>query len=183
MSPAETVRLKGVDAAPVRIAPVRTREDLAAAAALFRAYAVSLPIDLAFQSFEAELAAMPGAYAPPAGELLLARSLGAAPVGCVALRPIGLDGWSEMKRLYVMPSARGSGLGGRLVDAIIEEAVRIGYREIRLDTLPTMAGALALYGTRGFERTGAYYDTPVVDTVFMRRTLRPLPACGESGVG
>jgi ribosomal protein S18 acetylase RimI-like enzyme len=76
-----------------------------------------------------------------------------------------------MKRLYVVPAARGRGLGEALVAAIVREAGRIGYREMKLDTLASMAGALALYGKFGFSRIAAYYDTPVPDTVFMSRTL------------
>jgi N-acetylglutamate synthase-like GNAT family acetyltransferase len=82
--------------------------------------------------------AMLGKYAPPAGELLLARFANGTPVGCVGLRPIEEDGCCEMKRLYVAPEARGSGLGERLVAAVMREAERIGYREVRLDTLPFM---------------------------------------------
>lgn len=127
-----------------RIQPVTSKADLDATATLFRAYAFSLGIDLAFQGFEAEVAALRGGYAPPWGCLFLARdSLGRA-VGCVGVRPIMPDGCCEMKRLYVAPDGRGFGLGRRLVEAVIAEAVRIGYREMRLDTLPTMSGAIAL---------------------------------------
>jgi GNAT superfamily N-acetyltransferase len=123
-----------------RIAPVRTATNLASTVRLFRAYASSLDIDLSYQDFEAEMEAMPGKYAP-AGELLLARDSNGTPVGCVGLRPIEPDGCCEMKRLYVSPEVRGLGLGERLVDAVVKEAERIGYREMRLDTLPSMAGA------------------------------------------
>ena len=77
-----------------------------------------------------------------------------------------------MKRLYVAPDGRGSGLGKALVDALVEVAERIGYREMRLDTLPSMTGAQALYRKLGFEVIAPYYDTPVAGTLFMRRTLR-----------
>jgi ribosomal protein S18 acetylase RimI-like enzyme len=87
---------------------------------------------------------MPGKYAPPAGELLLARYSNGPPVGCVGLRPIEPQGCCEMKRLYVSPETRGFGLGERLVDAVVKEAARIGYREMRLDTLPSRTGAIAL---------------------------------------
>src|SRR6202035_4575987 len=101
------------------------------------------------QDFEAEMAAMPGKYAPPAGELLLARDGAGKPVGCVGLRPIEPAGCCEMKRLYVAPEGRGIGLGKALVDALVEVAERIGYREIKLDTLPSMAGAQSLYRKLG----------------------------------
>lgn len=155
------------------IAPVRRSEDLAAAATLFRAYASSLDIDLAYQDFEAEVAAMPGRYAHPDGELLLARGPDGTPAGCVGLRPIEPHGRCEMKRLYVAPVARGCGLGARLVAAVLREAERIGYREMVLDTLPSMAGAIALYRRSGFEPVAPYYDTPIAGTVFMRRRWRP----------
>jgi ribosomal protein S18 acetylase RimI-like enzyme len=154
------------------VAPVRNPVDLAAVVALFRVYAASLGVDLSYQNFEAEMAAMPGKYAPPAGELLLARDPGGMPIGCVGLRPIEPDGCCEMKRLYVAPEGRGLGLGERLVNAVVEEAERIGYREMRLDTLPSMAGAQALYRKLGFEVIQPYYDTPVVGTLFMRRVLK-----------
>ena len=154
-----------------RIALVRTANDLASTVRLFRAYASSLDIDLSYQDFEAEMETMPGRYAPPAGELLLARHSSGTPVGCVGLRPIQPHGCCEMERLYVSAEGRGFGLGERLVDAVVKEAERIGYREMRLDTLPSMAGAIALYRKLGFEPMEPYYDTPVIGTIFMRRSL------------
>jgi ribosomal protein S18 acetylase RimI-like enzyme len=154
-----------------RIAPVRTDEDLAATIRLFRSYAASLDVDLSYQNFEAEIAALPGDYAAPAGALLLARDHTNTPLGCVGLRPIQPVGCCEMKRLYVAPEARGMGLGRNLVDAAIAVAERIGYREMRLDTLPSMAGAQALYRDLAFEAMPPYYDTPISGTLFMRRIL------------
>ena len=156
---------------PFVISPVRAAEDLAATITLFRAYAASLDVDLAYQDFEGEMAAMPGKYAPPAGELLLARNPDGAPIGAVGLRPIDPSGCCEMKRLYVAPEGRGSGVGRALVDVLVEVARRGGYRELRLDTLPSMAGAQALYRKLGFEVIAPYYDTPIDGTVFMRRQL------------
>jgi ribosomal protein S18 acetylase RimI-like enzyme len=155
-----------------RIAPVRSAEDLAATVGLFRAYAASLDVDLSYQDFEAEMAAMPGKYAPPAGELLLARAGEGRPVGCGGLRPIEPPGCCEMKRLYVSPEGRGIGLGKGLVEALVEVAKRIGYREMKLDTLPSMVEAQSLYRKLGFEVSQPYYDTPVAGTLFMRRTLQ-----------
>lgn len=157
--------------APAAIAPVRSPAEIAATVALFRAYAASLAVDLSYQNFEAELAAMPGAYAPPAGELILARSPDGTDLGCVAVRPLRPDGCCEMKRLYVTPEGRGQGLGRRLVEAAILRAGQIGYREMRLDTLPSMTEAIALYRRCGFEVGEPYYDTPVAGTLFMRRVL------------
>lgn len=154
-----------------RIAPVRTPEDMAATIALFRAYAASLDIDLCFQGFEEELAAMPGKYAPPAGELLLARNAAGEPAGCIALRPLAEPGLCEMKRLYVATAGRGLGLGRRLAEAIVGEARRIGYRQIVLDTLPSMVEARALYASLGFEETTPYYATPLKGTLFLALEL------------
>jgi ribosomal protein S18 acetylase RimI-like enzyme len=157
------------------VSSARSPADIADATVLFRAYAASLDVDLAYQGFEAEMAAMPGRYAPPAGELLLARGIGGEPLGAVGLRAIQPAGCCEMKRLYVAPAARGLGVGAALVDAIAKAAARIGYDELRLDTLPTMTGAIALYLRLGFEEIAPYYDTPVAGTVFLRRRLRPKP--------
>jgi ribosomal protein S18 acetylase RimI-like enzyme len=153
------------------IIPVRSAIDLDATVRLFDAYASSLGIDLAFQGFASELEGMPGKYAPPRGELLLARGADGEPLGCVGLRPLGDEGCCEMKRLYVRPQARGLGLGAALVHAIIATAERIGYTEMRLDTLASMTPAIALYRKAGFEPIEKYYDTPLADTVFFGRVL------------
>jgi ribosomal protein S18 acetylase RimI-like enzyme len=153
------------------IAPARTDDEVAAVADLFRAYAASLDVSPCFQGFETELATMPGKYAPPTGELLLARDAEGRPIGCIALRSLDPEGACEMKRLYVMPEGRGLGIGERLVSMIVDEAKRIGYREMRLDTLPSMTNAIALYRKFGFEPMDAYYETPLGDTVFLRRNL------------
>jgi GNAT superfamily N-acetyltransferase len=145
------------------IRPVRSPDDLAATKALFDAYAAFLGIDLSYQNFVEEMAAMPGKYAPPEGELLLARDLSGAALGCVGLRPLK-DGACEMKRLYVTPEGRGLGLGRALAEAVIGRARDIGYGEMRLDTLPRLAAAIALYEDMGFARIPAYYDTPIAGT-------------------
>lgn len=164
-----------------RIEPARSAADLEAAARLFDAYAAALGIDLAFQDFAAELAGLPGKYAPPAGELLLARGRRDEPLGCVGLRPWGSDGACEMKRLYVAPPARGLGLGKALVDAVIHEARRIGYHEMRLDTLPDMAEAVGLYRRAGFGPIDPYYHNPIAGTVYLGRSLEPLSEPTERG--
>lgn len=157
--------------AAFHISTAGTTDDIAAIAGLFRDYAASLPVDLAYQDFAAELAGLPGKYAPPAGALLIARNAAGTPLGCVALRPMPPEGCCEMKRLYVAPAGRGVGLGRALVEAICAEAKRVGYREIRLDTLPTMTEAIALYARLGFIPTAPYYDTPVTGTHFLARAL------------
>lgn len=162
-----------MSASPFQIAPAAAA-DLPEVAGLFRAYAASLPIDLGYQDFEAELAGLPGKYAPPKGALLIARAPDGASLGCVALRSLPEAGVCEMKRLYVAPAARGAGLGRALAEAITAEAARLAYAEIRLDTLPTMASAIGLYEALGFRPIGAYYDTPIPETVFFSRRLAPI---------
>ena len=155
---------------PFLVAPVRTPADLDAVGELFDAYAASLDVDLAYQNYGAERAGLPGKYAPPEGELLLARSRDGAAIGCVALRAVG-DGACEMKRLYVAPGARGLGLGRRLAEAVVQAAGARGYREIRLDTLPSMASAIGLYEAMGFTRVAPYYAGAVDGTIFLARPL------------
>ena len=153
------------------ISPARTESDIAAVRALFKSYGQWLGMDLMYQGFEGELASLPGKYAPPRGELLVARDGGGTPVGCVGLRPLDAEGCCEMKRLYVAPAARGQGLGRALVTAILAEAPRIGYREIMLDSLPVLKEATALYERMGFRPVPPYYDTPVIATLFFSRPL------------
>jgi ribosomal protein S18 acetylase RimI-like enzyme len=162
-----------MDAAPFLIRPARTQPDIDAVAQLFHAYAGSIGIDLGYQDFPAEVAELPGKYAPPRGELLIAPNAGGEAVGCVAMRPIAPDGCCEMKRLYVAPAGRGAGLGMALAAAIVGAAERLGYREMRLDTLPTMTGAISLYRKLGFTPIAPYYDTPVAGTIFLARRLGP----------
>ena len=156
--------------ADVVITRAESEADVAVVASLFRAYAASLDVDLAYQDFEAELAGLPGHYAAPRGLLLLARDFDGTPLGCVACRPLG-EGICEMKRLFVAPAGRGRGLGRLLVRRLFAEAQALGYFEMRLDTLASMRAAQALYRAEGFEPTTPYYDTPVAGTVFMRRPL------------
>lgn len=155
-----------------QIAPAATPEDLQAVSALFEAYAASLPVELDYQDFGAELAGLPGKYAAPGGALLLARDGGGAVLGCVGVRPLGRDGVCEMKRLYLLPAARGLGLGRALAEAAIEQARRLGYRELRLDTLPSMTRAIAMYTQMGFARIDPYYGPTPPGTVFMALDLR-----------
>jgi len=156
---------------PLRIRPARSAEDLRAVRRLFGDYAASLRVDLGYQDFAAELAGLPGKYGPPRGELLIGLRPTGEALGCVALRPLA-DGEAEMKRLYVAPSARGAGLGRALVEAIIARAIELGYRRIKLDTLPQMTAALALYQAAGFAPVARFYDTPVEGTVFLALTLQ-----------
>jgi ribosomal protein S18 acetylase RimI-like enzyme len=154
-----------------RLVKVRHAAEIAAAAVLFREYADWLDLDLGFQGFEAELAGLPGKYAPPTGELMLAYSAAGEPLGCVAVRPLAGNAVCEMKRLYVRPAARGLGIGGALVAAIIASAEELGYAEMKLDTLASMPEAFALYKRCGFLEIPAYYHNPVPGTVYLGKPL------------
>jgi ribosomal protein S18 acetylase RimI-like enzyme len=136
---------------------------------LFEEYAASLGIPLNFQGFEGEVADLPGRYAAPSGALLLAIADGRA-VGCVGLRPLGPE-LCEIKRLYVQPAFRGTGLGRRLAETVLAEAGRIGYRRVCLDTLPSMGGAIALYRALGFTEIAPYCDNTVPGALFLGRRL------------
>lgn len=152
------------------IVEVDNKHDLSDTATLFEAYARSLGIDLGFQGFAAEMADMPGKYAKPRGALLLARTLDGAAIGCVGLRPLNED-ICEMKRLYVAPGGRGTGLGRALAEAVISAARQAGYQKMRLDTLSSMTSALSLYKSLGFYEIIAYYVTPLAETVFLELKL------------
>jgi ribosomal protein S18 acetylase RimI-like enzyme len=154
----------------VTIVPASSSADVDRVRALFREYEQSLGISLCFQGFDEELASLPGAYAPPRGRLLLALDASGEAAGCVALRPVGED-VCEMKRLYLRPSLRGQGAGRALATRIIDEARVAGYRAMRLDTLPTMTEAAAMYVTLGFRKIAPYYPSPVEGTLYLELEL------------
>jgi ribosomal protein S18 acetylase RimI-like enzyme len=160
---------------PFRLVKARHPQEIGAAAILFREYANWLGIDLSFQDFENELRALPGKYAPPTGELILACSQAGDALGCIGVRPLDGAAVCEMKRLYVLPSARGLGVGRALIGAIITAAEELGYPEMKLDTLPWMHSAIAMYRQFGFEEIAPYYDNPVPGTRYLGKRLSPKP--------
>jgi len=156
--------------ATASIALAEEQRDIEAVRELFREYAAALGVDLCFQGFDRELVGLPGAYGPPDGRLLLARDNAGAAVACVALRKLA-DGICEMKRLYVRPSNRGLGLGRTLARAAIAGAREIGYRTMRLDTLPSMTEAAPLYESLGFHEAEPYYENPVPGARYLELEL------------
>lgn len=137
---------------------------------LIQEYASSLSFDLGFQNLDDEIATLPGAYAPPRGCLLVARSEDRS-VGCVAVRPLETD-TAELKRLWVRPEARGTGAGRRLVTRAVGDARAMGYARIRLDTTPEMGAAQALYRSLGFVEIEPYRPNPVPGTTYLELGLR-----------
>jgi ribosomal protein S18 acetylase RimI-like enzyme len=153
----------------VRLIQAHTAEHVGQVRELFEEYAASLGVDLCFQNFEFELAGLPGHYVPPEGRLLMAMdSTNAA--GCVALRKIDVE-TCEMKRLYVRPAFRGKGVGRSLVNAILSEGRAVGYQRMRLDTLPQMKEAIALYRSLCFRPTPAYRHNPIPGALFLEINL------------
>ena len=153
----------------VHTVPVHTAVQLGDARELFLEYKSAIGFDLCFQDFDREVATLPGEYAPPRGTLLLA-VMDARAVGCVALRALD-ERTCEMKRLYVRPEARGRGLGRLLCDALIADAQAAGYARMKLDTVPQMTEAIALYHALGFAPTEPYRHNPIPGALFMELAL------------
>lgn len=157
-----------------RVVPVRTPAGLRTARRLFREYARAIGVDLEFEQFSREVRTLPGVYAPPGGRLFLAR-WGSRTAGCVAVRPLA-PGVAELKRLFVRPTYRGRGVGRRLVERVVAEARRRGYRRLRLDTLEGMRPAIRLYLARGFRPIPPYHPPRLPGTKFFELRLRRPPA-------
>jgi GNAT superfamily N-acetyltransferase len=154
----------------IELFQAEAKEDIEDARAIFREYERWLGMSLCFQSFEEELATLPGKYSPPEGRLYLARIQGSI-AGCIALRKLD-EGICEVKRLYLRESARGQGIGLALIEKLIDDARAIGYARMRLDTHPPKMGkAVSIYEAHGFYEIPPYYDNPHSSVLFMEKIL------------
>ena len=154
----------------VEVKQARTEQELNEVRRLFREYEEFLGVDLCFQHFEEEMAGLPGKYASPDGGILIGLD-GVNVIGCVAVRRFSED-ICEMKRLYVTPEARGTGLGRRLGMEIVNLARGIGYSRMRLDTLERLTEAMRLYESLGFQKIPPYYHNPLPGVIFWEMDLR-----------
>lgn len=153
----------------MRIENAEEPEALPIVRTLFREYEASIRVSLCFQGFEEELASLPGAYSRPSGRLLVAFDWDKA-AGCGAFRHLE-DGVCEMKRLFVRPEHQGKAIGGALARALIEQARDAGYSQMRLDTMPSMTRAIAMYRALGFKEIPAYRFNPVQGSLFFELRL------------
>lgn len=157
----------------IQLITPRSTDELDTVREIFREYAQGLGVDLCFQSFDQELASLPGEYASPRGALLLARVDGEV-AGCCALRPLDSADYpnaAEMKRLYVRKAFRGFGLGRSLAEAVLDAARQAGYASVLLDTLDDMEAARALYVELGFEEIPPYYHNPIPGAHYLKVDL------------
>ena len=152
----------------LEIRPARL-DDMPQVRAMLAEYVAWIGLDLAFQEIDAELEGLPGEYAPPRGALFVVED-GSRLVAMIAFRPLD-EATCEMKRLFVRAEARGRGLARRLIARALDDARRAGYGEMRLDTLPMMGDAQALYLAFGFADIAPYYETPIAGTRFMAKRL------------
>ena len=154
----------------IEILPVNTTELTEETKRLFREYEKWLDVSLCFQGFEEEVNTLPGKYSPPAGRLYIVK-YGNKYAGCIALRKLE-DGICEMKRLYLKEELRGKGIGKKLIELIIKEAISIGYKRMRLDTIKEkMPKAVEIYLKQGFTETAPYYHNPNPHTLFLELDL------------
>jgi ribosomal protein S18 acetylase RimI-like enzyme len=153
----------------IELMHARSKRDLPTVRKLFREYAALLGFSLQFQDFEEELAGLPGDYAPPHGEIVLAY-YGGRIAGCAALRRID-GGTCEMKRLYVRSRYRGKGIGRRLAETIVDDARALGFRSMKLDTVYSMVEAIHLYRSMGFTETAPYRYNPLSGVIYFELEL------------
>ena len=150
----------------------RTHHEYEEVGSLYREYARWLAIDANFPNLDAEIANLPGPYAPPFGELILAVDTSSQVLGSVSVRPLEPPTSCEMKRLYVRPQSRAKGVGRALADAAVRFARAAGYELVFLDTLPSMERAIVIYRTLGFEETSSYYPSPGPGALYFKNTLK-----------
>jgi ribosomal protein S18 acetylase RimI-like enzyme len=153
----------------VRIISAETADHMTETKQLFKEYENFLEVDLCFQGFEEELAGLPGKYAPPQGTLLLAL-VDEEVAGCVAVRKLDTK-ICEMKRLYVRPQYRGYKIGKMLAVSIIDEAIKMGYSTMLLDTLAHLKKAMGLYQSLGFKERDPYYHNPLAGVIYWELNL------------
>jgi putative acetyltransferase len=158
----------------VKITAAQSPDEIEEVRRLFWEYETFLGEDLSFQGFEDELATLPGKYGPPTGALFIAVN-GEETAGCVALRKLE-HAVCEMKRLFVRPQFRGRGLGRELAARIVDEAIRLGYSVMLLDTLDRLDRAMMLYESLGFVRTEPYYHNPLPGVVYWKLDLGGQPS-------
>ncbi|MBX3660270.1 MAG: GNAT family N-acetyltransferase [Ramlibacter sp.] len=162
-----------MDIPQIQLVTPMAEADMAATREIFREYAEGLGVDLCFQSFDDELASLPGDYAEPRGSLMLALVENEV-AGCCALRPLDSVDYpnaAEMKRLYVRKAFRGFGLGRLLAEATLDAARRAGYESVLLDTLDDMEAARALYVDLGFHDIPPYYHNPIPGAHYLKATI------------
>lgn len=153
----------------MEILEVTTEDQVAIARRLFEEYRQTPGVSECVAGFAEEVHGLPAPYAPPAGVLLLGM-LDGEPAGCAGLRPLE-PGICEMKRLYVRPAARRSGMARAMVLKILGCAGALGYGRMRLDTLPTMESARKLYESLGFARIAPYGPRPIQHAIHMEIRL------------
>ena len=154
------------------IVEATSQDDIEQVRTLFTEYRAELVVEPCFQSFDQEIASLPGSYAPPCGKLLLAKVVG-QPVGCIGLRPFPIDGACEMKRLYVRPPFRGDKIGRELADRIVQEARDLGYRSMRLDSHPaSVAAAIRMYRKLGFREVSPDPLPSIDGLIYMELALK-----------
>lgn len=152
---------------------VRGASEIGVVRDLCHEYLDEFSVELTTQNFKTEIDNLPGEYVPPAGDLLLARRHDGEPLGCIGLRPLNAPRACELKRLFVREAARGCGAGRALATAAVELAAVSGYRDVMLETLPSMTPAIATYRALGFEPIPPYWNNTIPDVVYLGKQLQP----------